>query len=779
MSPSSLIRQPLSRSHSERSALVQEDDAGRLSADAILASVIRSSLDCVIVTDEAGMVVEFNPAAEATFGYSRAAAVGRPIVELIVPRHLRKAHIAGQTAYLAGGDPRLLGRRVEQTAMRADGTEFPVELTITEAWNGQQRFFTASLRDLSQRQAADSALRASEARLAAFMEHAPIGMYLKDTDGRYVMANPEMGKVFGRPAESAIGLSAADLFGPEEAAMIAQNDRRVLESGQPVAVEEYLSGAVDYAWSLVVRFPVQWADQQQARIGGFDIDITELKRAAERLQESERRFREVTHHHPVPVVFIDKRTRQLIVANPAFREIMGVGPDDEDLFRQHRWFATRDDYERIKALARQELRADGVEAHLRRLDGSVFPVSLSWRHIEMDNSPVIVGSILDLTATKAAEAELVRSREALVQSERLNALGSLLAGVSHELNNPLAVVVAQTQLLEEILGGTAHAQRAGRIRRAAERCARIVQTFLAMARQRQPERRRTDVNDLIRAVLEIAGYGLRTAGIEVECRLTDELPALDLDPDQMHQVFFNLIINAQHALQEMPPPRRIVIETSREGDALQIVIADNGPGIPADIRNRIFDPFFTTKTQGAGTGIGLAFSLGVVQAHNGRLDLLERPEGAHFRLLLPVEACGPAEPAKGPVGSAAAGVGRTALVVDDERDVGETMAEFLAAEGFAVTTVDEGASAKEALMSTDFDLIFCDLRMPNTDGPALYEWACQAIPGIRQRFVFVTGDTLGGAAARFLERAGRPIIEKPFSRDSIRQVLNSLAELPD
>jgi CheY-like chemotaxis protein len=222
-----------------------------------------------------------------------------------------------------------------------------------------------------------------------------------------------------------------------------------------------------------------------------------------------------------------------------------------------------------------------------------------------------------------------------------------------------------------------------------------------------------------------------------------------------------------------------VIETSREGDALQIVIADNGPGIPADIRNRIFDPFFTTKTQGAGTGIGLAFSLGVVQAHNGRLDLLERPEGAHFRLLLPVEACGPAEPAKGPVESAAAGVGRTALVVDDERDVGETMAEFLAAEGFAVTTVDEGASAKEALMSTDFDLIFCDLRMPNTDGPALYEWACQAIPGIRQRFVFVTGDTLGGAAARFLERAGRPIIEKPFSRDSIRQVLNSLAELPD
>lgn len=755
--------------------LLQEDGAGSLSGDAILASVVRSSPDGVIVTDEAGVIVEFNAAAEAILRCSRADAIGRRMADLIVPAPLHEVDAAGSDTGPADA-LRPPQRRVEQMAMRADGTGFPAELTIGQSWAGRQRFVVTTLRDLSQRQAAHAALRTSEERLAAFMKHAPIGMYLKDTDGRYLMANPEMGKVFGRPAESAIGLSAAEIFGPEEAAMIAENDRRVLESGQPIAVEEHLSGAVDYAWSLVVRFPVLWADQQQARIGGFDIDITELKRAAERLQESERRFREVTHHHPVPVVFINQQTRQLIVANPAFREIMGVGPGDEDRFQRHRWFATRDDYQRIKAMAALAPRADDVEVYLRRLDGSVFPASLSWRHVEMDDSPVIVGSILDLTATKAAEAELVRSREALAQSERLNALGSLLAGVSHELNNPLAVVVAQTQLLEEALGGTAHAQRAGRISRAAERCARIVQTFLAMARQRQPERRPTDVNDLIRAVLEIAGYGLRTAGIEVECRFAAGLPILDLDPDQMHQVFFNLIVNAQHALLEMPPPRRIEIETSREGDYLQVVISDNGPGIPPEIRSRIFDPFFTTKTQESGTGIGLAFSLGVLQAHNGRLDLLERTGGAHFRLLLPVVASVSVERPEGTPGAAAAGGGRTALVIDDERDVGETLAEFLAAEGFAVTTVDEGASAKTALMSADFDLIFCDLRMPNTDGPALFDWACQAMPDIGQRFVFVTGDTLGSAAARFLERAGRPFIEKPFSRESIRQVLSSLAE---
>jgi two-component system NtrC family sensor kinase len=296
-----------------------------------------------------------------------------------------------------------------------------------------------------------------------------------------------------------------------------------------------------------------------------------------------------------------------------------------------------------------------------------------------------------------------------------------------------------------------------------------------MARQRKPERRSTDINDLIRAVLDIAGYGLRTAGVELQCRLADGLPRLDVDPDQLHQVLFNLIVNAQHALQEMPAPRRIEIETSREGNDLQIVIADNGPGVPAEIRSRIFDPFFTTKPQGAGTGIGLTFSLGVVQAHNGRLDLLDRLDGAHFRLLLPVEASTSSDAAESIVTYSGTGTGRTALVVDDEREVGETMAEFLEAEGFAVTTVDDGAGAKAALMRTVFDAIFCDLRMPNTDGPALFDWACQAIPGIAERFVFVTGDTLGGAAARFLERAGRPVIEKPFSRDSIRRALNSLA----
>lgn len=763
----------LARAFEEEELSLTQFDAEAVPTDALLASAASSSLDCIIITDEAGRIVEFNPAAESTFGYPRADAIGAKISELIVPPRLCGAHAIGPTAYLSGRLMHLLGKRTEDTAMRADGSEFPVELAVTEAWSGSRRFFATTLRDLSERRAADAALLASQARLQAFMKHAPIGMYLKDVDGRYLIANPEMAKVFGRPAEEAIGLSAADIFGHDEAAMIAENDRRVLEAGQAVAVEEFLSQADKYAWSLVVRFPVQWEDQQQARIGGFDIDITELKRSAERLAESERRFRAVTHHHPIPVVFMDQRN-QLIVANPAFREMMGVGPDDEEKFLQHRWFASRDDYQRINVMSREVTRADAVETVFRRLDGSAFPVALSWRHIQMDGQDVIVGSILDLTATKVAEAELMRSREALAQSERLNALGSLLAGVSHELNNPLAVVVAQASMLEEQLDGTAHADRAGKIKRAAERCARIVKTFLAMARERKPERRNVNVNDLIRAALDIASYGLRSGGIDVSTRLADELPTFEADPDQLYQVLFNLIVNAQHALQEIPEPRRLDIETAYVGNEIEILVSDNGPGVPADVRGRIFDPFFTTKPHGLGTGIGLALSLGIVQAHNGRLELLDNTGGAHFRVRLPVKICTAIEPDADPDRLSKRRAGGAALVIDDEPDVAEMIALFLETEGFSVTTVADGASAKSALSKAAYDAIFCDLRMPNTDGPALYDWALQASPDAVDRFVFVTGDTLGGSAARFLDRAGRPVLEKPFSRETIRQALAAL-----
>ncbi|MFN3390051.1 MAG: sensor histidine kinase, partial [Allosphingosinicella sp.] len=174
------------------------------------------------------------------------------------------------------------------------------------------------------------------------------------------------------------------------------------------------------------------------------------------------------------------------------------------------------------------------------------------------------------------------------------------------------------------------AAREKKIRNAAERCARIVQTFLAMARQREPERQALDLNELIEAALELTGYGLRAAGVRVVRDLDPSLPRLVGDASQLHQLFANLIVNAQHALEGHDGPRELRVATEFRDGEVRAVIGDSGPGIPDAIRDRVFEPFFTTKPVGAGTGLGLSFAYGVAHAHGGELELLDARPGTHF-----------------------------------------------------------------------------------------------------------------------------------------------------
>jgi two-component system NtrC family sensor kinase len=223
---------------------------------------------------------------------------------------------------------------------------------------------------------------------------------------------------------------------------------------------------------------------------------------------------------------------------------------------------------------------------------------------------------------KRAAAELTRQRESSYQREKLAALGSLLAGVAHELNNPLSVVVARAVMLEE-QGYPASQAAALKIRTAAERCARIVRTFLAMARQQPPERGPVAINDVVTAALDMTVYTVRTSGIEVALDLAKDIPPILADADQLHQVLLNLIVNAQQLLQDRPGPRRIRVASRYDPDTrvIHIAVADNGPGIPEHLRARVFEPYFTTKPTGQGTGMGLAVSHGIVEAHGGTLRL--------------------------------------------------------------------------------------------------------------------------------------------------------------
>ncbi len=267
-----------------------------------------------------------------------------------------------------------------------------------------------------------------------------------------------------------------------------------------------------------------------------------------------------------------------------------------------------------------------------------------------DGQVCVVTSVRDVSELKTAEAEIRRQREALHQTEKLSALGTLLAGVAHELNNPLSVVVGHASLLREQAHDPGTRSRAERIHTAAERCARIVKTFLAMARQKPPSWGVVRAEQAVEGALELAAYQLRTAGVAIERDLPADLPPVWGDADQLHQVLTNLVVNAHQALLQVAPPRRLAVRARRLGvGEVAITVEDNGPGMREEVRKRVFEPFFTTKPQGVGTGIGLAVCHAIVTAHRGRILIDSAPgAGTRMTVILPVAE---AEPAPGPAPS--------------------------------------------------------------------------------------------------------------------------------
>lgn len=373
-----------------------------------------------------------------------------------------------------------------------------------------------------------------------------------------------------------------------------------------------------------------------------------------------------------------------------------------------------------------------------------------------------------------AEEQLQRQQEALLQREKLAVMGSLLASAAHELNNPLTTIMVQSDLLREEAGTGPLAERAAKITQAAERGVRIVKRFLTLVRQHAPERVSMDLNDVVAAAVELLAYALHVDNIEVDCHLAAELPTLWADPHQLQQVVVNLLSNAQQAMQAMATPRRLTVSTAADATCrrVQLTVADTGPGIPHDLRQRIFEPFFTTKPPGLGTGLGLSLCQGIVESHGGTIHVESAPEqGAIFRIELPVEEAPVAGLAPLPVETLPTPQAGTILVVDDESGITSALEHLLQCDGYQVETAANGRMALEKLRERTYDLLLSDLRMPELDGMGLYEELAQHYPHLLPRFIFLTGDTLNAETTQLLEQIGAPRLSKPFTATEVRRVV--------
>jgi signal transduction histidine kinase len=371
---------------------------------------------------------------------------------------------------------------------------------------------------------------------------------------------------------------------------------------------------------------------------------------------------------------------------------------------------------------------------------------------------------------RTLEATVRERTEQLLQSEKVATMGSLLAGVAHELNNPLAIVMGQAHMLREVGADGSAAVRAEKINTAAARCVRIVRNFLALARKRPPERTEVVLNQVIAEALELLAYELRSDGIEVTTTLADNLPRLSADAHQLHQVLVNLLTNAHHAMKKTDGPKHIAI-TSRFDVArgrAQVAVADTGPGIPPEIQQKVFEPFFTTKPLGQGTGLGLSLCRGIVEQHGGTVTLTSAPgRGTTFLVELPSMSA-PATTAGAVEVEAPRVASKTILVVDDEEEISELVGEMLRRDGHTAHLAPNGGVALEMLAQRSYDLILSDTKMPILDGLALYREIERRFPALRGRVIFVTGDVLDEEKQQLLAATGAPVITKPFSLNDVR-----------
>jgi len=401
------------------------------------------------------------------------------------------------------------------------------------------------------------------------------------------------------------------------------------------------------------------------------------------------------------------------------------------------------------------------EPHLKR----ILSIGLSPIFDQQGNIVALAHSIRDVTAEK----EL---RERLFQAEKLASIGELISGVAHELNNPLTSVLVHAQLLSMDPSIPEKAKESLKwVEEEARRAAGIVQNLLDFVRRRPPKRETVDINELVRKSLALRAYEMRVENVKVKEELSPSLPLTSADPQQLQQVFLNIIINAEQAMYEAHGGGTLTVRTSLTPENfIRIEFCDDGPGIPKEHMSRIFDPFFTTKEKGTGMGLTIAYNL--VKEHGGRIWARNNtPEpGVTFFVEIPVIA---GEEAKWAEELLKEQEGKLPplkiLVVEDEVAITNVLKTILAQEGMEVELAEDGEKALRILEGKDFDLIISDVRLPRLNGIALYERVKASKPHLASRFIFITGDVLTPATEAFLHSTGSLYLTKPFSINQLRE----------
>jgi PAS domain S-box-containing protein len=625
--------------------------------------------------------------------------------------------------------------------------------------------------------------RRSEARFTELFETLQEGIYIVTPDDKILEVNPALVHMLGYDSKiELLGKKVSEVFVDQEqrSILVHEVNRQPSPQGKEITLRRKDGQPVV---CLNTASAVRDAGGKIVRYQGALADITERRAIEKRLYQQQEFARRLVDSFP-DLIFVVDTDRRYTFVSPKVEEVLGFSTqeiigtsfgDRTSLEDRSAALAVFDD------LLQGKRNFSSVEIRVRHKTGE-------WRRLRCHFSPLFneSGKIEGVVISGRDITEVKRLEEQLIQAEKLAAMGQMLAGVAHELNNPLTAILGASELLRDRAGIDENTKRQlDMTHRQARRAARIVQNLLEFSRPASPQKKALDLNAVIDRTIQLHEHSLRRNAIQVDFHPTTGLPPTVGDANQLIQVFLNLLGNAEQAIREVRTSGRIQIRLGKTGSRIFARLQDDGPGIPADVLPRIFDPFFTTKRPGGGTGLGLSICMSIVREHGGDMEV-ESPagSGAAFTVFLPVAM---AEETRRPVRELdSSGSGemmapsldllknRSILVVDDEESIRMLLMEGLSAQGLHV---DCAATAEQALgfvLRAKYDAILCDLNLSgtgaNADGYSVAQRLKIAAGANKPELIYMSGDVVeeGEGSSAF---ASYRRLQKPFR---VSDVLNTL-----
>ncbi|MGB8800582.1 MAG: PAS domain S-box protein [Candidatus Acidiferrales bacterium] len=622
----------------------------------------------------------------------------------------------------------------------------------------------------------------SEIRFTELFESLREGIFFTTPEGQLLDANPALVRMLGYASKEELKkLNFREIY-----AEPAQRDtlvRQIIYQGSVQDLEVVFrrkDGTRIHC--LASGFAIRDTFGRTIRMQGTLVDITERMEIEARLHQEQEFVRRLVASFPDMIAVMDFEGRFTFVS-PRVEDILGHRAQDlvGKLLSEQ---IHRDELPQLREAFGKLTSGRAANAlfeyRTKHADGS-------WRTMRASASPLydaagningVVASARDVTDAKAAEKQNL-------QKEKLAAMGEMMSGVAHELNNPLTAILGVSDLLRERAPDDATRRQTEIILKQARRAAVIVQNLLAYARPSALARKKMRPEEALRAAIDQQRASLSQKNISIEMAPPPSGLALEADPKLLHQVFVNLIVNAEQAITSQRERGALQVSIEHADGKIGFVFADDGPGIAAENIGKIFDPFFTTKRPGGGTGLGLAICTAIIKEHGGSIEVQSTTgKGAEFRVWLPEfveQISAPVPPsAVRPAVAAPAGSGalrgHSVYVVDDEESIREIVQEGLVARGMTVEGASSSEEALPHLAAHSYDFVLCDFNLPGLNGEEFFKRIQPRAGTAAPKFVFMSGALLDPATLAHFTEKGASVLQKPFHIAALASLLSELLQ---